>query len=309
MKYRYPSFLSRIYLRLLMAVLLSSPFSVTAQQETAFPNEYATWEIDYNWIELGGPAGDQYLSRLDQFESSQYDSDSLMMLSYNGMWFGNSYSTADKVYVTFLFDFIFPYYLHFQADSGVYYLLYDFTLQVGDTAYKDYNGGSNPIYITVNNITMEDHNGDTLKHFYLSNSDIIIEKIGSLQGIFRPFSSSFEIYQRLCSYNGIFVTENIGTTYNYSIDNCLPSTAGLGTHELPSLTAYPNPADNLLHVTSAFPISTCRVYSTIGTLVQIPTKIQDNQLELAVSGLSTGSYLLELTGHNGISQTVYFMKD
>ena len=310
MKYRCNSFLSRICLRLLMAVLLSSPFSVAAQQETAFPNEYATWDIGSSWIEIGDPpAGNQLYTRLDQIEAVLMESsDSLMMLYYDGMPIGDYYSTTDKVYFKFISHYR-PFNFDFNVDTGVYYPLYDFTLEVGDTAYPDSYGAGPPYYITVDSITMEEHNGAMLKHFHLSNSDIIIEKIGSIEGLFRPYSSSFEMNQTLCSYGGSFVTGNSGTGYSYSIEDCLPSGMGLENYELNSLTAYPNPADNLMQVTSSFPISTCRVYSTIGTMVKIPTEIQENNLELVVSGLSSGSYFLELTGHNGISQRCYFMKN
>lgn len=303
MKYRYPSFLSRIYLRLLMAVLLSSPFSVAAQQETAFPNEYGEWDVGYYWMDVV-PPGSPWSTEMVHYEAVPSPESDTIMLLYddNFDWLGNYYSSGGKVYFKFVSQNG-P--LPFNADTGVYYLLYDFTLEVGDTAYLDIG----PQYVTIDSITMEELNGDTLKHFYLSNSDIIVEKIGSLQGLFRPYERPFEIRQNLCSNFGSFLTAGLYTDYGYYMQDCLPSSVGLENHELTSLTAYPNPAGNLLHVTSAFPISTCRVYSTIGTLVQIPTKIQDNQLELAVSGLSTGSYLLELTGHNGISQTVYFMKD
>lgn len=310
MKHGSTSFLSRIYLRLMMAVLLSSSFSVTAQQETAFPNEYATWEVGSSWIEIGDPpAGNQLYTRLDQIEAALMESsDSLMLLSYNGMPIGDYYSTTDKVYFKFI-SHIRPFNFDFNVDTGVYYPLYDFTLEAGDTAYSDYNGGGPPYYITVDSITMEDVNGAMLKHFYLSNSDIIIEKIGSIEGLFRPYSGSFEMSQRLCSYDGGFVTGNIGTGYGYSIEDCLPSVLGLETNEMNAVNAYPNPANDKLTITTELPVLEYHLYSTAGTVVEIPNVMQENKLELVVSGLPSGIYFLELKDHSGNSKMLHFIRN
>jgi hypothetical protein len=230
-----------------------------------------------------------------------------MLLFDNGAWLGNYYSTADKVYFSFAFDDR-PFNFNFQADTGVYYLLYDFSLEVGDTAYTDDLGGGPSQPVTIDSITMEDIYGVMLKHFYLSNSDIIVEKIGSLQGLFRPYSRSFEINQNLCSFYGSFLTAGLSTPYVYYMENC-PSGLGLETNEMNAVTAYPNPADDRLNVTTPFPISRCDVYSATGTIVLTSSRIQENNMELDVSGLSSGVYFLKLKVANGTPQMVYFMKN
>lgn len=306
MKCHFTSFVLRNYLQITVMILLSVPLSVSAQEETAFPNEYGTWQVESSWIEIE-PFGYVWFSHLDQFETISYpDSDTLLLFD-NGAWLGNCYSTADKVYFSFVSNDR-PFNFNFQADTGVYYLLYDFSLEVGDTAYTDDLGAGPPNPVTIDSITMEEINGVMLKHFYLSNSDIIVEKIGSLQGLFRPYSRSFEINQYLCSYDGFFLTAGLSTQYSYNMENC-PASLGLETNELNSLTAYPNPADDLLNVTSAFPISTYAVYSATGIIVEMPTRIKENKLELEVSGLPSGVYFLELKGDRGTSQMVYFMKN
>jgi hypothetical protein len=97
--------------------------------------------------------------------------------------------------------------------------------------------------------------------------------------------------------------------YGYNGDFCVHSSTGLETNEMNELTPYPIPAGDLLHVNAKFPISACQVYSTTGTVVEIPNSIQDNKLELVVSELSPGGYFLKLTGHNETSQTLYFIKN
>ncbi|WP_341904908.1 T9SS type A sorting domain-containing protein [Fluviicola taffensis] len=306
MKHHHTLFVSRIYLRLIIAVLLSSPFSVSAQEETAFPNEYATWEVGYIWMNF--PPDGPWSTYIEHFEAFPLNTDTLIMLFDDGVWLGNYYSTADKVYFNFVSNNR-PF--NFQSevvDTGVYHLLYDFTLEVDDTAYTD-QVGSYVYYITVDSITMEDVDGDMLKHFHLSNSDIIVEKIGSLQGLFRPYSRSFEINQSLCSYNGSSVTENLGTAYSYSIENCLPSVLGLETNEMNAVIAYPNPANDKLTITTELPVWEYHLYSAAGTVVEIPHVMQENKLELVVSGLPSGIYFLELKDHSGNSKMLHFIRN
>lgn len=304
MKNYYASFFTRNYLRIALAIILSCPFSLSAQEETAFPNEGGIWQVESSWIEIQ-PFGYVWLSHVDQFELVL--SDSLMLLLRDGDWLGNFYSTADKVYFSFVFDDR-PFNFNFQADSGVYYLLYDFSLEVGDTAYSDDIGGGPSHPVTVDSITMEDVSGTMLKHFYLSNNDIIVEKIGSLQGLFRPYSRSFEINQYLCSYYGSFLTAGSSTQYSYNRGNC-PSGLGLETNEMNAVMAYPNPANDRLNVTARFPLMDCKVYSAAGTVVEIPHVIQENKLELVVSGLPSGMYFLELKDHSGNSKMVHFIRN
>jgi len=306
MKNLYPSFFTRNYLQIALVIILSYPFSASAQQETAFPNEYATWEVGYTWMNL--PPNGPWSTYLEHFEAFPFNADTLnadtlIMLFDNGVWLGNYYSTGDKVYFNFV-SYNRPFNFQSEVDTGVYYLLYDFTLEVGDTAYTDQVN-----YITVDSITMEDVDGDMLKHFHLSNSDIIIENIGSIEGLFRPYSSSFEINQSLCSYNGSFVTENIGTAYSYSIENCLPSSVGLETNEMNMVNTYPNPANDKLTITTKLPVLEYQVYSAAGTVLEIPNVMQENKLELVVSGLPSGIYFLELKDHSGNSKMLHFIKD
>lgn len=300
MKHHHTLFVSRIYLRLIMAVLLSYPFSVSAQEETAFPNEYATWEVESYGMDLG-----EWWYEFEYFEAfPSSDSDTLMIIdNANGIWLGNYYSTADKVYFNFV-SHNRPYGFDHQIDTGTYYLLYDFTLQAGDTAYTE-----DLQHITVDSITVENVLGAMLKHFYLSNSDIIIEKIGSIEGLFRPYSSSFEMSQRLCSYGGSFVTGNLGTGYAYARENCLPANADLETNELNAVIAYPNPANDRLNVTTKFPILGYKVYSAAGIVVEIPHVMQENKLELVVSELPSGIYFLALKDQGGNSKMLHFIRN
>ncbi|WP_430403723.1 T9SS type A sorting domain-containing protein [Fluviicola sp.] len=304
MKNYYAFFFTRNYLRIAITIILSYPFSLSAQEETAFPNDYGIWEVGYYWMDVE-PTEGSWSTVTHHFEASPSpDSDTLMMLLENGIWLGNYYSTADKVYLSLgsnnqITNF------SFGSDTGVYHLLYDFTLEVGDTAYLD----AGPQYVTIDSITMEDLNGDTLKHFYLSNSDIIVEKIGSLQGLFRPYERPFEIHQNLCSNSGSFITAGSYTDYGYYMENCLPSSVGLETNEMNAVNAYPNPANDKLTITTASPLLDYTVYSTTGTVIETPTSLDENELELDVSRLPSGIYFLELKHQNGNSSRLHFMKD
>jgi hypothetical protein len=195
MKHHHTSFFFRVYLRLNIVALLSYPFSVSAQEEPAFPNEYAEWQTGFSWMSL--PPNGPWDTHMEYFEAyPSPDSDTLMNL-FKGNWLGNYYSTDNKVYFSFVSDDR-PSHFQFDADTGVYYLLYDFTMEVGDTAYTDEGGTGDAYPVTIESITMEDVSGAMLKHFHLSNGDIIVEKIGSLQGLFRPYTRAFETVQSLC---------------------------------------------------------------------------------------------------------------
>lgn len=303
MKHYCTLFVPRIYFWLIIAVLLSSPFSVSAQEETAFPNEYGEWEVGYYWMDVAQP-GSPWSTEIVHYEAvPSPESDTLMLLHDDDFdWLGNYYSSGGKVYFRFVSQNG-P--LPFSADMGVYYLLYDFTLEVGNTAYLDVG----PQYVTIDSITMEDLNGDTLKHFYLSNSDIIVEKIGSLQGLFRRYERPFEIHQNLCSNFGSFHTAGLYTDYGYYMEDCLPSSVGLETNEMNAVIAYPNPANDKLTITTRLPVLEFHLYSAAGTVVEIPNVMQENKLELVESGLPSGIYFLELKDRSGNSKMLHFIRN
>jgi hypothetical protein len=66
-------------------------------------------------------------------------------------------------------------------------LLYDFSLQVGDTLHSLYNGGGTLYVTAINNVTL--NNSEIRQEFIFNNSgglENYIESIGGSQGIFDP---------------------------------------------------------------------------------------------------------------------------
>lgn len=305
MKNDYTSLFSQNYLRIVLVILLF-PFSLSAQEESHFPNEYGFWEVGYYWMD--SPPDGLWSTVLEQYSSGiSFDQDTLMILSGED-WYGYYYSTTDKVYFSFENENR-PFNFQFNADEGVYYLLYDFAMEVGDTAYTDEVGMSDTIQVTVDSIAMENLLGNMLKHFYLSNGDVIVDKFGSLQGLFRPYSRSFEMGQRLCYAHNYFLTENTSTVYIYYPPTCFPSNIGIEEINMEEVIAYPNPANDLLNITSELPISNYTIYSATGMAIKVATSLSNNDLELNVSELPAGVYFVELTDQSGNAQTVHFMKN
>jgi len=132
-------------------------------------------------------------------------------------------------------------------------LLYDFSLEVGDTFSLHNN--IDFVVVSIDSITLSNNERRKIWNFEAANwtdkcnyypdyDDRWIEGIGSINGIFSPGCVSYTDYLRLlCFY------DNNNILYQHSIDeNCFVSSVGINEDSLDvQIQIYPNPASN--HIT------------------------------------------------------------
>ena len=173
-------------------------------------------------------------------------------------------------------------------------LLYDFSLQVGDTLQSHYNGGNSFVLTSIDTVTL--NNGDgTRKRFSFNNNpfEYYIEGIGGSQGLFNP----------------IYITENMGGYFcindngvNIWGDQC--NYYFVGTDNLPLVERFsitPNPAHSYFTVHLGKPIKNAnlQLFNLSGQLL-ISTPITESETKIMVDCFSHGLYLTQLTSDEGI---------
>ncbi len=127
--------------------------------------------------------------------------------------------------------------LHIYQDSAV--VLYDFSLNVGDTAYYEDNSGTGgqDIPVTVTQVTYETIEGELRKKMILSNQDKWLQGVGSLIHPLWPVMSHFEIGYIFCSANLIYTSQgNFHDFEHYEQDCSWYFEIGLSELENPAKT-------------------------------------------------------------------------
>lgn len=190
-----------------------------------------------------------------------------------------------------------------------WYQLYDFSLGVGDTAYWteiDFNPNfMTPV--TIDSIAVHLVADLPLKHFYLSNQDVIIEKIGSFYGFFRPYTSFFEFYSVLCSLEGTFETPIFPFIYYSNPEPICIGSVSLVAKELKNeLVIYPNPVRGKMNLKSKDEMLRWNIIDQSGR--KCGNGFFDLSTEIDVNDLSPGSYVLEVQLLNGETRRQMFIK-
>ncbi|MDH4474094.1 MAG: T9SS type A sorting domain-containing protein [Fluviicola sp.] len=275
----------------------------SAQQLLAFP-EYANWsEIYTSYDPASSPPEtnyyESYLIEPSGFGDSTYlvldsqNNASLIKLDSTHVW----YKKGQGIGPAFSF-------FDFQPDT--WYLLYDFTMEAGDTAYwSDDTGVGDLTLVTVDSVRMDQMNNVPVKHFYLSNSDEIIEKLGSIQGLFRPYLYHFEFSTWVCDYEGYF--SNPDPDYIEYLPwpgGCSTGLHGTSDGDHP-IQFSPNPANNVLHVTLPKGNAAYRITTLTGQVME-KGMLTEQTSDLTISALSEGLYILQLTGQNGETNSLRF---
>lgn len=205
-------------------------------------------------------------------EIFRYSGDTMIMNTfYNKMYMTNdSASTAVWNYAGAIREWegkVFGY-LPGTFEEG---LLYDFTIQAGDTAYIINDWCRDPFPIICVSTDSIEINGSNRKTFLFEFPySIWIEGIGSLQG---PLYSGIGYcvadvyYDLLCYYNN-------GYQIYLNPDAIVCYETNVGTSSIPvgnKLTIYPNPSDGLLYLDFNEPANklpaNIEIYNSIGKLV------------------------------------------
>ena len=185
----------------------------------------------------------------------------------------------------------------YSNSSGLSYLLYDFSANVGDTI----NSVGNPVAIDtviVDSIKFISSNSIIRKHIYLHSirftnpqTKIWIEGIGSTYDLFYPTITLPDPLLNLICYQ-----YNSYTLYPDSINGtnaCNNFLTSVNNIENNLFNIYPNPTQNTIHITAntITPITSYKLYNSIGSLIQ-NNKLKNNTID--ISSLSTGIYYLQL---------------
>ena len=149
--------------------------------------------------------------------------------------------------------------------TGTWQLLYDFSLQPGDTAYMDADPPNTAVIID-SITTWEEYiwpDNTPLKVFHLSNHDSIIEKIGSVQGFFRPYMTNFEHSSYLCETVAEY-SDSAHTYVAYADYSSPCGSSGIGEADLIA-SIYPNPFAELLTISAQQPLKSASLLDASGS--------------------------------------------
>ena len=192
-------------------------------------------------------------------------------------------------------------------EQEIEYLLYDFGMNVNDTAVMYWCQLPNPnceIHVRIDSIATQHIAGTERKVFYVSSKDMFgdewhwlntwVEGIGAMEGLLYSChvvnAGGITLHELLCYHeDGELVWQN--PNYN----TCLidPESIQDNTEES-GLQVYPNPARDRV-VTEGIEVAEVQVYNALGQMVK--TVRRTNEIDL--SGLVDGVYLLRITDAEG----------
>lgn len=182
---------------------------------------------------------------------------------------------------------------YFSKYSNGEILIYDFTIEVGDTiSYL-------PQPFVVDSINYHEIHGEDRKHFYLSYLEIPytefwIEGIGSNYGILSSGGG-----MGLGGWTWFLcMSENEELIYmNPNYNSCHLISTEIEEISKSAIQVYPNPAQNKIKITNPenVKIESISIIDLKGNTLK---KFKKNKTELDLSGISTGMYLIKLTYGN-----------
>lgn len=269
---------------LIFIAVLFCAFSLKAQTYLPFPDSNAIWvNTYYNVV----PIGPTYQNVLADVTNYCTDGDTIIgAQTYTRIEKcpENEYHAAirddnGKVYVV-------------PKDSSTEYILYDFTVSVGDTIhnlYYEYFGGQGIIIEEYIVYSVQTVNLDGIDRIVID--DMWYEGIGNRQGLFlEPWIniSMYTVKLECHSVNGLGVYPNAST------EPC-PMNLSLINNSI-SIGIYPNPVSELLNVESRESIDSYQIFDCVGKIIQ-PTKTFSSTID--VSNLLPGLYQIEFSYSTG----------
>lgn len=229
--------------------------------------------------------------------------------AYKQLWHNTSYETVfiredtimKKVYV------IMPF---FDTDTTEK-LLYDYTLNVGDTFRNQfvsvYVGSIDSVLVGI-----RWHRVWHFLHGSFSTSFTVIEGVGCISDPCAPIEPPpFEGGHLLTCFSTRGSTPlispafgpnylDINSHYAYYFDNSTSCSYNFAELKISSftksgVTIYPNPAQNEVNITSSSPITTLSITNLIGQQVY-SRKYNSEQLQIDIADLPSGVYFIRING-------------
>ncbi len=203
--------------------------------------------------------------------------------------------------------------------------LYDFTLQKGDTTWKENRGEGSYVaelvhavdtlliankmrkkitfaFLSVSILRLGDGSWDTIVDYTPYSDDtpekIWIEGIGSCGGLVYPYvmdTGYLDELRVLCNFH------NDSSNFNFGPFDCFPMSSLITPNAPPRITAYPNPTkDRITLEFGGARFSTLRLVNAAGaTVLETTLTGQEPQHTLPLKGLPSGIYSCILSGKDG----------
>jgi len=211
-------------------------------------------------------------------------------------------------------------YLKIFLPSGeVNYLLYDFSLEVGDS-FEMFNpitpfpeeGGLFDL-VAIESLPLAD--GNEYRHFYFSPSAgnttstqdaVWVEGVGSLSIVTAPGGHpDFDgVGQLSCSFRN---TERIYENLE-QVTECTPSILSVYNTQNPLWNVQFYASESVIRIENANAVQKVMVYAITGNiLAEVANITNENQFSMNTSSLSAGLYILKVNDAEGYSKTFKFV--
>lgn len=265
-----------------------------SQDYSPFPDSNAIWNNKSYWspyksINRYGIYGDTTIETQSYKKIFKIEDDSTLNISNMTYYAAIRENESKQIFVKF-------------PDIEFEFLIYDFSLSVGDTVNTNApNGYLNWMPCIITEIdTIELENNQQRRRFKINDwgeYEYWIEGIGSIGGLFHPISDylSGTINDLLCfKHNDTSIYIN-----NPDCDKCfcsLATSTGELKNENHNIEIYPNPTSTILNINPISEIgeSKIRIFNSNGTLIE--TKfINTYPYQFDVKKYPSGIYTIHLT--------------
>lgn len=227
--------------RYLLLLLMSLPlFSAFGQSIIPIPTNNTTWIMDLQ-VEAPPPPFPNISHNPYYFKTRN---DTLI----NGLLYTIIETSNHQLYCEIRQDSALVYCKDFPGDTTEF-VLYDFTLQAGDTAHLRLDGGYMDYVVTsVDSILIGNrfHKRIRIPGNYIVDNDFI-EGIGSIQGLFYNMVPVFDWWSDLACFSSNDTTYSIDGSGSVSVGNCW-LTDNINEIEKATFKIYPNPTYNDLFI-------------------------------------------------------------
>ena len=231
----------------------------------------------------------------------------------------------------------------YQLDTAQEILLYDFSLEKGDTVtYYALGNNNHAVKCTAIRVESADipvgwNQYSPVFHHYSSDDTIVyltdntplrqilltsvgypvpnnvwIEGIGSIHGFAEGDPLWFEDVSRqilLCFSDNSEATYQTGFDFDNSPEDCFSNGFGGDVTDRPPMVVslYPNPVSDVLHISSSSDELRYALYSILGKPLRQGILSPDQSITINMSGLPCGIYMLHYTT-NGVQRTRKIIK-
>jgi hypothetical protein len=279
---------------IVILILALSTCSINAQEYFKFPTSNALWQSivtgsmspPFEWI-ISDSLGEQII-----IENLSY---SEVYSGIDGIGAIREDTNERKIYFNDFYNEI---------------VLYDFTLESGDTIFYSTLNSNIDYYKVVDSINFINISGQSRKRWFLSNSlydlkDIWIEGIGSVHryGLLYP-NQPYIVTDGSTPYFGCFTSTSVTYIDENSCSNSCPCDSWLvGENEKPNIKMdieiFPNPTKDLINIDlNNNKYQYLEIYNSNYKLVY-KTKISNqNKIKINTSFFSKGLYSVKFTKEN-----------